>query len=404
MLTEFVQKTVRNCMRIFCLFPIKSNRIIFNSHKGSQYVCNPRYIYEFLEKKHGERMQYVWCLNNNPPESLKKHKSVRIVKYNSLQYFYYQMTSKVIIANIPSPCYVPRRKKQYMIDTWHGGGAYKRIGTSMPKQSSLSNVSKNGIKTTESSDNTKWELYKAHYNALDTSIFLSSSKRFTEVMYESQLLPKEAYIETGMPRNDVFFCDYKAIGEKAKQQLGIAKDKKVMLFAPTYRGNVQNQQFNMVLDIQKCLDAAKERWGGEWVFAYRMHIFSSSLAKDSIPECAVNASHYDEMQELLCMADAFITDYSSSQWDFALTKKPAFLFTPDLEYYLHKDRGFYTSIEDWAFPYAKTNDELVELIRNFDEMSHLKKVKKHLDMLGSCDDGHATERVCELIENHLTAK
>ena len=299
MITESAQKLVRGGMKIFCLFPIKNNRIIFNSHKGRQYVCNPRYIYEFLKKKYGDNLQYVWCLNN-PAESMKRSPNVKIVRYNSLRYFYYQMTSKVIIANIPSPCYVPRRKKQFMIDTWHGGGAYKRIGISMPKQASLSNVSKKRIKTTESSDNTKWELYRAHYNALDTSVFLSSSKRFTEVMFESQLLPREAYAETGMPRNDVFFCDYKAIGEKAKKRLGIAKDKKVILFAPTYRGNVQNQQFNMVLDIQRCLDAAKERWGGEWVFAYRMHVFSSSLAKNSIPEHAVNASCYDEMQELLC--------------------------------------------------------------------------------------------------------
>ena len=401
MITELAQKFVRGCMKGFCIFPIKRNRILFNSHKGRQYVCNPRYIYEFLEKEYGDKLQYVWCLNN-PPESLKKNKSMKIVKYNSLQYFYYQMTSKVIIANIPSPCYVPRRKGQFMIDTWHGGGAYKRIGTSIPKQSSLSNVSKKGIKTIESSDNTKWELYRAYYNALDTSVFLSSSKRFTEVMFESQMIPKEAYVQTGMPRNDIFFYDdHKAIGEKAKLGLGIAKDKKVILFAPTYRGNVQNQQFNMVLDIQKCLEAAKERWGGEWVFAYRMHIFSNSLAKESIPEHAINASHYDEMQELLCMADVLITDYSSSQWDFALTKKPGFLFTPDLDYYLHEDRGFYTPIDDWAFPYAKTNDELVELIKKYDESKHLEKVQRHLDLLGSYDDGNATERVCEIIESHL---
>lgn len=400
MITELAQKFVRGCMKGFCIFPIKKNRILFNSHKGRQYVCNPRYIYEFLMQKYGDRLEYIWCLNTNVDEVMCKP-CVRIVRYNSFKFFYYQMTSKVIIANLPSPCYVPRRKGQFMIDTWHGGGAYKRIGTSIPKQISLSNISINGLKTTESSDNTRWELYKAYYNALDTNVFLSSSKRFSEVMYESQMIPKDAYLETGMPRNDIFFHDYRSIGEKAKKQLGISFEKKVILFAPTYRGNVQNQQFDMVLDIQKCLDAAKERWGGEWVFVFRTHVFSSSLAKDCVPKNVVNASHYDEMQELLCMADVFITDYSSSQWDYALTKKPGFLFTPDLNYYLHDDRGFYTPIDDWAFPYAKTNDELAELIKKYDERKHMEKVQRHLDLLGSCDDGKATERVCKIIESYL---
>lgn len=289
-----------------------------------------------------------------------------------------------------------------MIDTWHGGGAYKRVGISVPKQDSLSGTTKNIINGTDASDNAKWEMYKAFYNAKDTSLFLSSSKMFTEVMYDSQMLPRDAYYEIGMPRNDIFFTDYEMVRMKARQGLGIAGNKKVMLFAPTYRGNVKHQQNNLALDIQLCLNAAKERWGGEWVFVYRMHIFSNSLDREKILSSAIDASGYDEMQELLCMADVFITDYSSSQWDFALTKKPAFLFTPDLDYYLNKDRGFYTSMDDWAFPYAKSNEELADLIKNFDKEKHLRKVQRHLELLGSCEDGHATEKICGVIMKHLS--
>lgn len=400
MLTELAQKLVRSCMSTLCIFPIKKNRIIFNSQKGTQYACNPRYIFEYLYKKYGDSLQYVWCLQN-PSEELVPAHNVIIVSYNSLWYFYYQMTSKIIVSNIPSPCYVPRRKKQFMIDTWHGGGAYKKTGISVPKQRSLSNKTIDIFSVRGTSDNAKWELYKAHYNALDTSLFISSSKLFTEVMYKSQLLPYEAYCEIGMPRNDIFFSDYKALAEKAKTKLGISMEKKTILFAPTYRGNVKDQQYEMNLNIANCLDAVKERWGGEWVFVFRMHIHSSSLAKEDIPDNAINASKYEEMQELLCMADVLITDYSSSQWDFALTKKPAFLFTPDLEYYMHEDRGFYVPIDDWAFPYAKTNEELADLIKNYDEMAHLVKVQRHLDLLQSCESGKATKTVCELIMKQM---
>ena len=400
MLTEFAQKTVRILMRIFCIFPIKNNRIIFNSYKGTQYSCNPRYIYEYLVKKHGDNLQYIWCLQN-PPSYLRNEPNMVIVSYNRLRYFYYQMTSKVIVANIPSPCYLPRRKKQFMIDTWHGGGAYKKVGTAVPKRMALSNVLNSKIKILEVSDNKKWDIYKAYFNALDTSLFISSCIRFTEVMCESQMLPKEAYLEIGMPRNDIFFSDYTEISLKAKQRLGINKDTKVVLFAPTYRGNVRYQQYKMELDVQKCLDAVNKRWGGEWVFVYRTHILSNSLDKRKIPAHAINASYYEEMQELLCMADVFITDYSSSQWDFALTKKPAFLFTPDLDYYQNEDRGFYTPIDDWAFPYAKTNDDLSRLIKVFDENKHLEKVQKHFRLLGSYENGKATEIICDIIMKQI---
>ena len=400
MITEIAQKAVRHGMRLFCLFPLRKNRIMFCSQKGTQYACNPRYIYEYLYDKYGERLQYVWCLNSSS-DSLTEHGGLKIVKYNSLKYYYYQMTSKVIVSNIPVPCYVPRRKKQCVIDTWHGGGAYKRFGITTPKQAALSDLSNKRIKTTEASDNTRWEMYKARYNALDTTYMLCSCKAFTDVIHEAQLIPKEACLEIGSPRNDIFFKNYKDLGGKAKKRLAINSETKVVLFAPTYRGNVKNQHLEINLDIKKCLDAVKEKWDGEWVFVYRMHIFSSSLDKDKIPSSAINASKYDEMQELLCMADVFITDYSSSQWDYALTGKPAFLFTPDLDYYMYEDRGFYTPIEDWAFPYAKSNDELAELIRNFDEEKHLKKVQRHLDLLGSCENGHATEKVCEIIAKQM---
>jgi CDP-glycerol glycerophosphotransferase len=101
------------------------------------------------------------------------------------------------------------------------------------------------------------------------------------------------------------------------------------------------------------------------------------------------------------MADVLITDYSSSQWDFALTGKPGFLFTPDLDYYQHEDRGFYTPIDDWPFPYAKTNEELSNLIICFDEDKHRAKVQRHLDLLESCEDGHATEKICDIIMKQL---
>lgn len=397
MITEILLKLMRVLFHVFYIFPIKKNQIIFNSQKGRQFACNPRTIFEDIYKHHQNQFKFIWCIQN-PPQELLRYSNITFVSYNTLAYFFYQLTSKIIVSNIPSPSYVPLRKKQFMIDTWHGGGAYKKVGISCPKKETLSEISTSNIllkQSVEAKNNTQWEFTKAKYNAKDTSIFLSSCKKFTEVMYASQLLPIEAYLECGMPRNDIFFKDYTHIISKVKLKLGIDLSTKVVLFAPTYRGSVKNQRFNLELNIEKCINALSQKFGGNWVFVFRIHV----LAKDTIPVNSqiIDASNYQDMQELLCMTDVFITDYSSSMWDFALTKKPAFLFTPDLEYYLNEDRGFYTPINDWAFPYAQTNQELIELIINFNEEKHIQKVKNHLELLGSFDEGTATQTIRNII-------
>lgn len=398
MSTKFLHKIVRLLMKFFFIFPIKKNRIFFSSVKGRMFACSPRSIFEELYADNKD-LEFIWCLNR-PSDDLQFFQEVKVVKYNSLKHFYYQMTSKLIVINIGAPIYIPLRKDQIMLNTWHGGGAYKKVGLLSPKQKSLSKKSEGiQIRTIEDRNNQEWERYKAKYNAKDTTLFISSCKRFTKVMLESQLLPRSAYLEIGMPRNDVFFSDYSELILKAKKILNISATKKVVLFAPTYRGNSKTQLFNLELDVQSCLKSLEKRWGGEWVFVFRGHVLG--MHKNIKDEQIINASEYEEMQELLCMADVFITDYSSSMWDFALTKKPAFLFTPDLEYYLKSDRGFYTPIEEWAFPYAQTNSELAQLIINYEDETHNLKVQKHLSDLGSFENGMATKTVCKIIGNYL---
>jgi len=399
MLTELGHKIVRTLFYCFCIFSLKKNRVMFNCQKGRMFACNPRAIFEELYAVNKGKLEFVWCLNN-PSEDLKGYQDVKIVKYNSLLYFYYQMTSKLIVANMHSPIYLPLRKKQVMIDTWHGGGAYKRVGLLSPRQESLSTKSERlKMKTIEDKNNQEWERYKAKYNAKDTTFFISSSKRFSEVMFMSQLLPRCSYLEIGMPRNDVFFTDYTTTIQKTRKLLDIKSNQKVILYAPTYRGNVKNQLFRFNLDIKSCLDGLEKKWGGEWIFVFRGHVLG--LHQNVNNELIVNASQYEDMQELLCLADVFITDYSSSMWDFALTRKPAFLFTPDLEYYLNNDRGFYTPVDEWPFPYAQTNSELERLIFSFDDDIHQKKVQNHLIDLESFEEGNSTEKACKIIADYL---
>ena len=382
---------------MFCIFPVKKNRIIFNSQKGRQYACSPRAIFEYLEGKYGKQLEYVWCLQN-PPESFPRKPYVVTVSYNSLRYFYYQMTSKVIVANIPSPCYVPRRKQQFMIDTWHGGGAYKRVGISVPKQDSLSGSSQSVISGADVSDNARWELYKAHYNAKDTSLFLSSSKMFTEVMYDSQMIPRDQYYEVGMPRNDIFFKDYTEIKNKVHQFFGIPNEKKILLYVPSFRDDGDIECYK--LDYDKILKTLEKKFGSEWVCISRLHPRAKKFDSEIIPEDnpnIIDGTFYPDIQELLVSSDSAISDYSSCIFDFMMSRKPGFIFATDIEKF-NTDRGFYYPLETTPFPISRNNEQMIENIENFDIEKYKKDIEEFIKNKGCTEDGHASERTADLIE------
>ena len=113
-----------------------------------------------------------------------------------------------------------------------------------------------------------------------------------------------------------------------------------------------------------------------------------------------NLSAYDDVQELLASADCAITDYSSCIFDFVLTRKPGFIYAPDIEKY-NQERGFYYSLYDTPFPVARDNDELVFNIKTFDNNLYLSKVGEFLKEKGCVDDGSAALRTVNLVEKLL---
>ena len=105
------------------ILKVKNNRILFTSFNGKQYSCNPKYITEYLLEKNHDKYEVIWVLNNEADKLLKKFK---VVKYMSFKYVYYYFTSKIIITNMGFKSILKKPKSQYRIETWHGGGAYKK--------------------------------------------------------------------------------------------------------------------------------------------------------------------------------------------------------------------------------------------------------------------------------------
>jgi len=383
----FLIKILRFCFRTFWLFPVRKNRVFFSSYYGKQYSCNPKYIFECLRERVKTRPacgrpRYVWCLNHQGalPESCA---DVTVVRHYSLLWFYYVLTSKVIVVNQQLSVFLPIRNSQVVINTWHGGGAYKKVA--------LENREEN-----KPSSNT-YNHYHYKLINLSTTFFISSCRAFTDIMSNSFMMEKDKFVPIGMPRNDVFFRESEAISRIIRERLGIQYNVGIVLYAPTFRGGFKNSQtVDFTVDVNSVLAALKERFQKEFAFVFRDHYINSTTTDAAI----IDATGYPDMQELLCAADVLITDYSSSVWDFSLTGKPGFLYTPDLSTY-RDERDFYTPIEEWPFPFAETNEELRGTILSFSETELRAKIRRHHEALGSYENGTASARAAEIIMDAL---
>ena len=320
--------------------------------------------------------EYIWVLKNKIqlPEC-------KIVSYRSLKFYYYFLTSKLIITNYSISPKFPLRKKQILFNTWHGGGAYKKDG--------VTKVTKDKRRVTK-----VFEILSK-----ETSYFLSSCTLDTQSILKTFHLDDQKVLKIGYPRNDLFFDKNIDINQEKKRvckQLSINPEKKILLLAPTYKGEpgfgVSTLNFN--LDTKKILIELEKKFGGNFVCIYRGHYYVNTPALEN----CINGSDYPDMQELLLISDVLITDYSSSIWDYSFTNKPCFLYTPDLKEY-SSTQEFYVPIDKWGFDYALTEDELVTKINNFDLNKYKTNLKQMHEYYGAFDKGDSARKVVDTIRS-----
>ena len=365
----------RIALKPLCLLPIRKNRVLFQSFLEKQYACNPRYICEELQRLAGDKLEIAWSFRR--PEDFKylKEKGVRILKSGSREALLYALTARVICVNTYYKPTHPRRRGQFYLRTWHGGGAYKRVG----KMSRM-------------------PLPERAFTALQqsgASLYLSSSRAFTELTLRDSFGYRGEVLEMGMPRNDILISGgTEALKSRIRAELGLRDGEKLVLYAPTYRADTRAHAFG--LDGERLTGALSRRFGGVWKLAYRSHHVTMYRENGENTRGAIDCTNYPDMQELLLVSDALVTDYSSCMWDMSLTFKPVFLYCPDLNEY-RAERDFYTDIRSWPFPLAENNGELAENIRVFDEAAYRAACKRHHDELGSFETGRASRAAAERI-------
>lgn len=353
------------------LLKIKSNRILFTGLTGgdyNEYSCNPKYLCEYMMEHCPGEYEIIWAVSDKEKYAWLKEKGIRLVKHFSLSSFPWLMTAKVVVTNGSYAPWFPFRKDQYVINTWHGGGAYKKVNTDM-----------------QTAD---WATRKmVHFCANNIRLFLSSCTLASERLFREGYHYQGEILEIGMPRNDLLIQGKtEEMACRVKEYYQIPREDYLILYAPTYRyGNEP-----VKLDADRVLKILEEK-GEKWHFLYRAHRFLDERTNLQVRGSKIiDASVYPDMQELLAASDWIITDYSSLIWDYSFLKRPCILYVPDAEEYMEKT-GFYVDIHKWPYPMAKSEKELEELLRDFDMEACQKAIAEHHKQMGMAETGHACE-------------
>ncbi len=393
---KWLYKTAKNIVILFyrfmCLiFPVKKNRVVFDSNLGKSYAGNPRHIYEALVS-HGHDMKWdcIWFYEN---ETYNIPGMSHQVQYGRLRYLYYMATAKVWVFDSRQPEFLIRRKNTYYIQTWHGT-PLKRLALDMDD---VFMVGETDIDT-----------YKERFvRNVKTWDYLIAQNAFSSETFRRCFDFQKNMLEIGYPRNDVLFRENnEEDNRRLRKKLGLPLDKKIILYAPTFRDDEFSDDEKYEFQPQISFDLLQRELGDEYVMIVKYHYLIMDVVDWSPYEGFIY--HFDQSRdiaELFLVSDLLITDYSSVMFDFSILRRPMFFFAYDLYKYKNELRGFYFNYqEEMPGPISETTEQLIEDIKNYDSKEYEEKYQRFHDKFNAIDDGNATLRVIRLLEQLIPAK
>ncbi|MBR1792917.1 MAG: CDP-glycerol glycerophosphotransferase family protein [Bacteroidales bacterium] len=378
---------IRTVFGFLCrlFFPIRKGTILCWSYSGSRYACNPRYITEYIIDNSNRYTLYYSMQQQSCRAKIPDR--VKICRHGSLRFIFLLNTVEFIITNarLQSVEILSWRKRtgQKYVQTWHASIDIKKIEADA--QDVLS----------------KRYVLRAHEDSNRCDLMLSGCDFHSQVIRKAFWYDGEI-LEKGTPRNDILFDALHSaeLRKKITRRYGIPAGSKILLYAPTFRADHNMQYYR--LEWPKIIEVLKRRFKSDIRVLLRLHPNMMSRVEDvsqliNSPYVS-NATYYDDMQELLAASDILLTDYSSSVFDMALTRKPCFIYAPDYATY---DRGTYMPLNTLPFPFSQTEDDLLAAIEAFDIDTYCATLSHFLDnTLHAFEQGHACQALFEWVESH----
>lgn len=350
-------------VRIIGLFvKVDKNKILLSSGAGKFIGDSPYVIYkELVKDSFFDDYEMIWAVDD---VEKFKNDGFNVVKINSLKYLIIALSSRIWITsvNIERGLHF-KRSDNFYINTWHGI-PLKYIGNDVSG--------------------------RADYNFNDINVFLISGEYEREIYKRAFNLKSDAIYKLGLPRNieleNFEVKDKHVLLEKL--QLGKLSNKRILFYAPTWRGYDYNP-----LNLSKLKSAVENE--------YHIIVKSHPLEKlEFNDEEVTDVSHISDVSSLLKISDVIISDYSSIMIDFALLKRPIFSYIPDYKKY-HRERGLYVSKEELAPNVFENEDALIKGIKSLNVNQERTKTEKYLQNFVEVSSRSSTKEIINLIKKEL---
>lgn len=366
--------------QLVSITPQKKNLIVFESFLGKQYSCNPRAIYEYLKINHPE-YELIWSVDPRFEKGFLD-KGIPYARRFSLKWLFLMARAGFWVTNSRMPLWIPKPKKTTYLQTWHG--------TPLKK---LAHDMKEVLMAGTTTEQYKQEFF---HESRNWDYLISPNRYSTEIFKRAFQFDKEM-IESGYPRNDIFYTpDFEKRAKLFKETHNLPKDKRVILYAPTWRDNQYQQEGKYKLELELDLEKLRAALGDQYIIILRMHyLVAENFDLEAFKGFAYDFSKHEDIQDLYLISDLLITDYSSVFFDYANLKRPMIFFTYDLEEYKEDIRGFYFDFEQKApGPLVETTEEVIESIKILaDAAIPNDRMNEFYQRFCYLEDGHAAERV-----------
>ncbi|PFJ17425.1 hypothetical protein COD67_09415 [Bacillus cereus] len=365
------------------VLPVNKKTVVFQSYYGNSYACNPKAIYEEMLSQNRD-MKAVWIIKNLETEI--KGNAIK-VQPGSIKYYYYMAIAKYFVNNGNFPDFYEKRNGTIHLQTWHGT-PLKRLGLDIDPNSPAyaENTSPELIRRNE-----RWD-------------YLIGSNNYTSQILQRAYNFKKRVLEVGYPRNDMFYSQNTTdrINE-IKKILNISPNKKVILYAPTWRDyEKRHEPYTFRFD----LDKFQQEFGDEYVLLLRLHYFDAArMHITGYEKFVYNVTYYNDIQDLYLISDVLITDYSSVMFDYANLNRPMIFFTYDLLRYGSQIRGFYIDFKNEApGPLVQNENQLFKALHQIDTVQEKYKLKyqKFREKFCHLEDGKAAKRTIDAVFKEIT--
>jgi CDP-glycerol glycerophosphotransferase len=173
-------------------------------------------------------------------------------------------------------------------------------------------------------------------------------------------------LEIGYPRNDSLFQRTEDEIRKIKEQLNIPRDKKVLLYAPTFRDNKHSQRSGFSVEQGIDFQSFRDALGEDYIVLFRAHYFiAKRLNLKAFEGFVYDVSDVNDINELYLVSDLLVTDYSSVFFDYANLRRPMFFLVYDYQEYKNQVRDLYFDLQELPGPIVETQQALVREIQNY---------------------------------------